>query len=89
MPLNAVLIGSWGAEVFQSLYRLGYELDDWGSILGSDTASRPALGPIQLPIQWVQGAFSSDVKRPGREAYHSPSSSANPKNVWSCISTPQ
>jgi hypothetical protein len=34
-----------------------------------------ALGPIQPPIQWVLG-----VKRPGREADHSPPSSAEVKN---------
>jgi hypothetical protein len=28
------------------------------------TASRPALGPTQSPIQWVKGAISSGVKRP-------------------------
>jgi hypothetical protein len=39
------------------------------------TASRPALVPPQPPIQWVQGALSVGVKRPGREADHfSPSS---------------
>jgi hypothetical protein len=39
-------------------------------------ASRTALGPIQPPIQWVPGALSLGVKRPGREADHSPQSSA-------------
>jgi hypothetical protein len=36
------------------------------------TASSPALGATQPPIQWVPGAFSLKVKRPGREADHSP-----------------
>jgi hypothetical protein len=36
------------------------------------TASRTALGPTQPPIQWVPGALSLGVKRPGREADHSP-----------------
>jgi hypothetical protein len=31
------------------------------------------------PIQWVPGAFSLQVKRPGREADHSPPSSAEVK----------
>jgi hypothetical protein len=43
------------------------------------TASRTALGPTQPPIQWVPGALSLVVKRPGREADHSPPSSAEVK----------
>jgi hypothetical protein len=39
-------------------------------------ASSPALGPTQPPIQWVPGALSLGVKRPGREADHSLQSSA-------------
>jgi hypothetical protein len=52
------------------------------------TVSRPALGPTQPPIQWVQGALSLGVKRPVREADHSPPSSAEVKNAWSYTSTP-
>jgi hypothetical protein len=44
------------------------------------TVSRLALGPTQPPIQWVLGAFSPGAKRPGREANHSPLSSAEVKN---------
>jgi hypothetical protein len=43
------------------------------------TASRTALGPAQPPIQWVLGVLSLGVKRPGREADHSPLSSAEVK----------
>jgi hypothetical protein len=43
------------------------------------TASRTALGPTQPDIQWVPGALSLGVKRPGREADHSPPSSAEIK----------
>jgi hypothetical protein len=32
------------------------------------TASRTALGPTQPPIQWIPGALSLGVKRPGHEA---------------------
>jgi hypothetical protein len=39
------------------------------------TASRTALGPTQPPIQWVPGALSLGIKRPGSEAPHSPPSS--------------
>jgi hypothetical protein len=77
---------------------LGYGLDDW--VLEFDfrrglgiflftTASRMALVPPKPPIQWVPGALSLGVKRPGREADHSPLSSAEVKNVWSYTSTPQ
>jgi hypothetical protein len=53
------------------------------------TASRTALGPTQPPIQWVPGALSLGVKRPVREADHSPPSSAEVKNAWRYTSTPQ
>jgi hypothetical protein len=43
------------------------------------TASRTALGPTQPPIQWVPGALSQGLKRPGREADHSPPSTAEVK----------
>jgi hypothetical protein len=52
------------------------------------TASRPALGPTQLPIQWVRGSFSLEVKRTGCAAENSPPSSAEVKSVRSCISIP-
>jgi hypothetical protein len=42
-------------------------------------ASRTALGHTQPPIQWVPGTLSSAVKQPGREADHSPPSSAEVK----------
>jgi hypothetical protein len=48
----------------------------WGpGIFLFDPMSRLALGPTQ-PIHWVRGALSLGVKRPGREADHSPPSSA-------------
>jgi hypothetical protein len=52
----------------------GYRLDRRGSIPEKakfflfHVASRPAPGATQPPIQWVQGALSPAVKRPGREA---------------------
>jgi hypothetical protein len=67
---------------------LRYGLDDRGSgfdarrglgIFLFTTASRPALGPTQPPIQWVPGALSLGVKRSGREVDHSPPSSAEVK----------
>jgi hypothetical protein len=70
-----------------------------GSVLGFDsrqglgiflftTVSRTALGPTQPSIQWVPAALSLGVKRPGREADHSPPSSAEVKNAWHYNSTP-
>jgi hypothetical protein len=43
------------------------------------TASRTAQGPTQPPIKWVPGALSLGVRRPGREADHSPPSSTDVK----------
>jgi hypothetical protein len=39
-----------------------------------------ALGPIQPRILWVSTALSPGLKRPGREADHSPPSSIEVKN---------
>jgi hypothetical protein len=36
------------------------------------TASRTVLGPTQPHIHWLPGAPSPEVKRPKREAHHSP-----------------
>jgi len=41
--------------------------------------SRPALGPTRSPIQWVPGALSLGVRRPGCEADRSPPASAEVK----------
>jgi hypothetical protein len=46
------------------------------------TASRTALRPTQPPIQWVTGALSLGVKRPGSESDHSPQYSAE---VIKCV----
>jgi hypothetical protein len=74
---------------------LGYELDVRGfesrqrlGIFLYITASRLSLGPTQPPVQWVTGTLPLEVKRPGREADHSPPSSAEVKNAWSYTSTP-
>jgi hypothetical protein len=52
------------------------------------TAFRVALGPTQLPIQWVPGALSPGVKMPGREADNSPPFSAEVKNVGAVLPLP-
>jgi hypothetical protein len=70
----------------QSVWRLGYGLDDRGSIpirgkkVFLSIVSRPALGSIQPPNQWTPGALSPRVMRQGSETDHSPPSSAKVKN---------
>jgi hypothetical protein len=68
---------------------LGYDSRRGKEISLFITVSRTALGPIQTPIQWVSGALSLGVKRPGREADHSRPPSAIVKNASSYTSTPQ
>jgi hypothetical protein len=79
------LTGYWATGLviggFESRQGLGISL--------FTTASRPALGPTQPPIQCVPGALSLGIKRPGREADHSPPSSVEVKNMWIFTSTPQ
>jgi hypothetical protein len=74
--------------------KMGYALDTWGSILcrgkiflysvastgvGLSTASRPNLGSTHPSIQWIPGAISPGVKRPGRKTDHSLPSSEGVK----------
>jgi hypothetical protein len=77
---------------------LGYGQNDRGGGVSSPgkgwvsfltTASRTALGPTQPLIQRARGTLSLGIKRPGREADHSPPSSAEVKNAWSYTSTPE
>jgi hypothetical protein len=68
--------------------------DQWRDIVNRVAKLRVALEAAnfmttsQSPIQWVSAALSLWVKRPGREADHSPPSSAEVKNEWSYASTP-
>jgi hypothetical protein len=58
---------------------LGFDSRRGPGIFLFTTAFRTALGPAQFPIQWIIGAPSLGIKRPGREADHSPTSSAEIK----------
>jgi hypothetical protein len=69
-----------GRPEFYSWQRLG--------IFFFAIASRPALRPNQTRIQWIPGALSPGVKRPIREADHSPLSSAEVKRAWNHTSAP-
>jgi hypothetical protein len=60
----------------------------WGDSILFATVSRPALGATQSPIQWILGALTPGIKRPGRETDHLAPSSARVKNTWSYTSTP-
>jgi hypothetical protein len=75
----------------------GYRLDDRGvgirvpvglRIFFFFTSFRSALGSTQPPIQWLPGALSPRVKRPGRKADHSSPASAEVKKMWIYTSTP-
>jgi len=58
---------------------LGFDYQ-WGlGIFLFTTMLRTALGPTHPPIQWILGAFSLGIKRPEREADHSPTSTAEVK----------
>jgi len=56
--------------------RLGFDSWQGQGIFLFATASRLALGPTNPPTQWISRALSPGVKRPGREADHSPPSTA-------------
>jgi hypothetical protein len=75
----------------------GYGLDDRGvgvrvpvgaRIFTSPCRPDRLWGPTQFPIQWVPGILSLGIKVPGREADHSPPTSAEVNKVWIYTSTP-
>jgi hypothetical protein len=60
-----------------------------GSRMFSSTRRPDRLwGSTQPPIQWVPGALSPRIKRPGREPDHSPPTSVEVKKMWIYRSTP-
>jgi hypothetical protein len=74
------LIGAQLVKKFPTCYGV-LGIDSWQGlgIFLFTTVSRTALGPTQPPIEWVPEALSLGVKRPGREADHSPPCSAKVK----------
>jgi hypothetical protein len=77
------------AGISQLVYRLGYGLDGRGDGLRFPAGARDisllhkvqnAMRSIKPLVQQVPGSFSLRVKRHGREADHSPPSSAEVKN---------
>jgi len=77
--LFILLIGAGDPSKVQTMYFPNSNKMRWLGIFLFTTASRTALGPTQPPKQRVLGALSVGVKRPGREADHSPPSSAEVK----------
>jgi hypothetical protein len=76
---------SMNLTIFILLYYRGFESRQGLGIFLFTTTSRPALELIQPLIQWVIGALSLGVKRPGRGADHLPPSSVEVKNVCGAI----
>jgi hypothetical protein len=74
----------------------GYGLDDRGVGVRVPVGSRFSLlhvvqtgsRPTQPPIQWVPGALSPEVKRPGRETNQLSQTSTEVKKMWIYTSTP-
>jgi hypothetical protein len=89
----SVISGSRESSVGIETELLNGRMSIRGSIPGRSnrlfsTASRPAVGSTQSPIQWVPKVLSSRVKRQGSETDHSPPSSAEVKNDGSILSLP-
>jgi hypothetical protein len=81
---NAVSIAtSYGLEI----RGVGVRVPVRSRIFSSPFSSRSVLGFTQLPSQWVPVALPSGVKRQGREADHSPPTSAEVKRTWIYIFT--
>jgi hypothetical protein len=86
------LSGRWDSSV-STVTRLQAGRSGFGPRQGQGiflivTVSRLDLGPTDPPIKWVTVSLSPRIKRPGREADHSPPSISYVQNVWGCKSTP-
>jgi hypothetical protein len=61
--------------------------NDWNFSLRRQVQTGSAAYPASY--QMGIGVLTQGIKRPEREADHSPPSSAEVRNVWSCTSIPQ
>jgi hypothetical protein len=59
-----------------------------GKIFVFSTTTRLDLGLVQPPIQWVPGTITPGLRRPRREADHSPPTSGEVKKTLIYKSTP-
>jgi hypothetical protein len=88
--LHNEMVSYVAQSVVYSVWLRGGRPADRSSISGRgerifplSSVSIPALGPTQPPVQWVPGGpFPSAKARPGRDADHSPPSSAEVENEW-------
>jgi hypothetical protein len=82
LAVDEAMIGFKGRFILKQYHPGGA-----GNFLFSKS-SRPALRSTQPPIQWVPGALSPRVKRPGCEVDHSPPTTAEVKKMWIYTSAP-
>jgi hypothetical protein len=88
-----IIVQHWKSSGRSSVFGIAtdYGLDELGieSRWGRDFPHlpRPALGPIQPPVQWVPG-FTGGKEWPGRDTDPSPHSSAVVMKEYSYTSTP-
>jgi hypothetical protein len=75
--IHNFLLGSRDSSVGIAM---GFDSREGQEIFPFSTASVPALGPTQPPIQWVPKALYQGIKRMRREADQSHPSSAEVKN---------
>jgi hypothetical protein len=68
--------------------RPGFDSRQGQNIFLYSTVSKPPLGTIQSPIQWVPAALSPGVKLPGREVDYSPPSNVEVENFGAIPSLP-
>jgi hypothetical protein len=71
---------SVGTAIGLRARRPAFDFRQGKEILLFSTVSRRVLGPTQPPIRRVPATLSPGLKRPGREADHSPPTSAEAKN---------
>jgi hypothetical protein len=69
----------------------GYDFTFGERVLGVKVRMYDILTRYQVntaSVQWVLGALSPGLRRPGREVDHSPPTSAEVKKMWIYTSTP-
>jgi hypothetical protein len=73
-------LSQMGSFEINVLYQRKLASPDIDDLIKKSSLSRPALRPTQPPEQWDPGSFPRSKALLGRDADHSPSSSAEIKN---------